>query len=484
MSQSDPPMTDATAILVLGMHRSGTSATTRVLNLLGAELSPHLLEAQADNEKGFWEHAEAVQIHEELLAALGRTWHDVREMPEDWLQRPASYAAIDKIARLIRRDFAGNTLWAVKDPRMCRLVPLWKEALRRTGVRAVALIVVRKPGEVANSLHAREGWSEAHSDLMWTQYSLEAIRYTHDIPRSVISYDDLLADWRSAVAHMGEDLGVVWPCQDDDASRQIDAFLSPEDRHHRASDEDSNPVEPTGPLSIPEQLYALCADVAKGRASWSALEQFDSRYREAASLYRGVAEQKYALDELALERINHIRLIERELQSVANQAAQFSSLATERNNHIELLAAQHQLIIDVASARQVRIDELEQAAADRDEKLRSLNGELKATRTRLQSVASELLAVRTKVAGLSSEHGWHITDVEAPARRADEFDDAPRPEQPSDVQTLADLDQLREHCEELSAVFELTFNRRWLLRRLWDVTRKRFTLRRELGTPG
>src|SRR5579859_1689857 len=98
-------MTEATAILVLGMHRSGTSATTRVLNLLGADLGANLLEAQADNAKGFWEHAEAVQIHEELLAALGRTWHDVREMPDDWLEQPASYAAIDKIARLIRRDF-------------------------------------------------------------------------------------------------------------------------------------------------------------------------------------------------------------------------------------------------------------------------------------------------------------------------------------------------------------------------------------------
>ncbi|WP_157956440.1 hypothetical protein [Dyella sp. C11] len=467
------PMAQATAILVLGMHRSGTSATTRVLNLLGADLGSNLLEAQADNAKGFWEHAEAVEIHEELLAALGRTWHDVREMPDGWLEQPASYAAIDKIVHLIRGDFAGKTLWSVKDPRMCRLVPLWREALRRVGVRAAALVVVRKPDEVAGSLLAREGWSEAHSDLMWTQHSLEAIRYTNDMPRSMIRYDDLLADWRHAVGRIGSDLGIEWPCQDEEVFQQIDAFISPDDRHHRSPDEMEKPVPSAGSSSVVAQLYSLCADVAAGRAEWSVLEQFDTRYLEAANLYRWVTQQKYKLDGVALERINHIRLLEGELQSVGKQVAQFSGLAAERANHIQLLASQHQHIIDVATERETRIHELEGIVA----KSASQQDELHQTMARLQAVTDELRALKTMMADLSVRHGRQIEENEQLSKRCIELDGALRQEQAQGVESAVELADLREHRAQLSQMFELTLNRRWLLRRFWDVTIKGSTLR-------
>ena len=79
------------AILVLGMHRSGTSAITRVLNLLGVELGAHLMPAAAgNNEGGFWEHMRVVEIHEALLHALGRSWHDLRPLPSEWMRSEAA----------------------------------------------------------------------------------------------------------------------------------------------------------------------------------------------------------------------------------------------------------------------------------------------------------------------------------------------------------------------------------------------------------
>lgn len=495
-------MTDATAILVLGMHRSGTSATTRVLNLLGADLGANLLEAQADNAKGFWEHAEAVQIHEELLTALGRTWHDVREMPDGWMEQPASYAAIDKIVRLIRRDFGGSALWAVKDPRMCRLVPLWREALRRTGVRPAALMVVRRPDEVAGSLLAREGWSKAHADLMWMQHTLEAIRHTADMPRSIIGYDDLLTDWRKGVARVGTELGIAWPCLGEEVHRQIDAFLSPEDRHHRAPEEIAASVETVDSRSAVERLYALCADVAEGRTSWPALEQFDTRYVELAYLYRGVTQQKYELDEVALKRINHIRLIESELKSAGEQIAEFSALATERANHIQLLSTQLQQIIDVATERQARIDDLaqqlstqqeqqskavaerqayiddlERVAAERASRVQSLEEELQETTARLQSVLDELHAVRTTVADMSVRYGRQIEDIEALSKRCAELDDALQQARLQGGEAAVELANLREHRDQFSRVLDLTLSRRWLLHRIWDLTVKKPALR-------
>ena len=45
-------------VLVLGMHRSGTSALTRVISLLGAKLPKHLMPANFANETGYWEAVE------------------------------------------------------------------------------------------------------------------------------------------------------------------------------------------------------------------------------------------------------------------------------------------------------------------------------------------------------------------------------------------------------------------------------------------
>jgi len=433
------------AILVLGMHRSGTSATTRVLNLLGAELGANLLEAQADNAKGFWEQADVVQIHEELFAALGRTWHDVREMPEDWLEQPASYAAIDKLVKVISRDFADTALWAMKDPRMCRLVPLWRETLKRAGVSARALIVMRPPDEVAGSLAAREGWSEQHSDLMWTQYTLEAIRYTQDMPRSIMSYDELMVDWRAVMRRVSEQLDVQWPNTDEEHARQIDEFVTPEDRHHRSADA-AKPAKPSplAPHSLPRQIYALGVDVAAGRANWAELAQIDQRYMETAVLFREVVQQKYEIDLLAARQHAHIHELERELQAA-------SSLATERGNHIQLLATQHHGVVLMSAELRERVAHLEGMLAERDIAL-----------TAARSLANEL-AEKCESESRSNEEL---------SRRCLELDSELREEQAQEASANADMEKLRHRCDELSQALALTFSRRWLVRRLWEITSK------------
>ena len=61
-------------IIVLGMHRAGTSAVTRLINLMGAYLGPEeqLLPATPDNPKGYWERIDVLQLHEWLLGKAER----------------------------------------------------------------------------------------------------------------------------------------------------------------------------------------------------------------------------------------------------------------------------------------------------------------------------------------------------------------------------------------------------------------------------
>jgi hypothetical protein len=127
------------------MHRSGTSAAARVANLLGADLGDHLIAPASDNPDGFWEHADAVKINEDLLEGLGRTWYDMREMPHGWMETKAAKDAFERIKALVKGDFASSALPAIKDPRICLTAPVWIEALGDLGFEADCLFVVRNP---------------------------------------------------------------------------------------------------------------------------------------------------------------------------------------------------------------------------------------------------------------------------------------------------------------------------------------------------
>lgn len=275
----------ASAILVLGMHRSGTSACTRVVNLLGADLGNGFLPPAADNPAGFWEHKGAYQIHERLLQALGRRWDSVGEMPPGWLDSEPGRIAADELTLLCRREFGQSSLWAVKDPRMCRLVPLWLEVLERLDVVPKALFMTRDPLEVAASLLAREGRLEGPSHLMWVQHLLEAEHHTRGILRSMISYDGLMGNWPEVMARVGQDLDINWSPTITEATPDIDAFIDPQGlRHHRHSEVPLDTAARQTSVFV-DSLYERCRQIEAGRVGWDALDDFQSRYAQAADLF-------------------------------------------------------------------------------------------------------------------------------------------------------------------------------------------------------
>ena len=59
------------------MHRSGTSALTRGLQMLGVYLGNDFLNPQPDNPTGYWEDRTICDINERLLAVFGLKWEDV-----------------------------------------------------------------------------------------------------------------------------------------------------------------------------------------------------------------------------------------------------------------------------------------------------------------------------------------------------------------------------------------------------------------------
>ena len=220
------------AILILGMHRSGTSAFTRVLSLLGADLPANLLPARPDNEAGFWESRDIAGIHDELLESAGSSWDDFSAFPEDWhLSQPAS-ALRKRVLEVLERDFGNSSLFVLKDPRMCRFVPFWLSVLEEFGAEPVFLIPIRHPLEVTASLKALHGFLPAKSLLLWLRHVLDAERDTRGYKRAFSHYDALLRDWRGVAKSVSRHLGVSWPRQSHLPDVEVEEFLSPRHRHH------------------------------------------------------------------------------------------------------------------------------------------------------------------------------------------------------------------------------------------------------------
>ncbi|MEP6147677.1 MAG: hypothetical protein ABJ201_09690, partial [Nisaea sp.] len=168
-----------TAIIILGMHRSGTSAMTRVCNILGVNLSDNLLPpTKGNNETGFWEHLNTVVTNEELLDAFDMHWDDPRALPSRWTETEAAKAAREKILAFLKTDFGTAPLWGIKDPRMCRLMPLWDPIIDELGVAPAYIIMLRHPLEVVRSLYQRDGLSDGRGMVLWLRHVIEAERAT------------------------------------------------------------------------------------------------------------------------------------------------------------------------------------------------------------------------------------------------------------------------------------------------------------------
>ena len=222
-----------TAVLILGMHRSGTSALTRVLNLLGVDLGSELMAAaEGNNETGFWEHQAIVDTHEELMASWGMRWHDPRALPEGWEQGKAAARARREIEAVIAREFADRPVWGVKDPRMCRLLPLWRPILADLGVEPRIVHMQRQPLEIARSIERRDFLPRGLALLLWLRHQIEALRASAGLQQCWVTYDGLMADWRTALAPVAASIGLEPPPGDGSAAGVIAGFLSPGLRHH------------------------------------------------------------------------------------------------------------------------------------------------------------------------------------------------------------------------------------------------------------
>jgi multidrug efflux pump subunit AcrA (membrane-fusion protein) len=199
-----------TIVCILGMHRSGTSLVSRVMNVLGVDLGPaeHLMRPSSDNPTGHWESRPLKEINDEILSILGGSWQEPPPLPAGWERSPDLAAPRHRAREVIEGDFSGSELWGFKDPRNSLTLPFWQRIL--DPMRYV--ICLRNPLDVAASAGARNRADDSvpfeQGVELWLTYVRAALAATAGHPRHLVFYEDLMTDPEPVVRGLSDFIGL------------------------------------------------------------------------------------------------------------------------------------------------------------------------------------------------------------------------------------------------------------------------------------
>lgn len=306
-------------ILILGMHRSGTSALTKVFNILGADLPTKLLPpVENNNALGFFEPKDISALHDKLLASADSGWDDITRFPPSWYKTDEATYYQNEIIKILERDFDESPLFVIKDPRVCRIVPFWQGIMKQYGATTKFILTVRNPLEVIHSLKNRDGFSTQKSVLLWLSHFIEAERETRGSDRAFTTYFHLMDDWKTVVESIAPNLNITLPNISISIENQINEFLSPEHRHHTSSLKDL--LNDQTLVCWVKEVYQWVIDKVDGNnPSYDILDNIFSEmtkadisygalYRESEeSLNQVLKRNKYLEEELTRNKAEKIR---------------------------------------------------------------------------------------------------------------------------------------------------------------------------------
>ncbi|MFZ2029836.1 MAG: hypothetical protein WAU68_05985, partial [Vitreimonas sp.] len=355
------------AILVLGMHRSGTSALTHVLSLVGLRLPKNILGARAGNEQGHWEPETILSLHEELLREVGSQWYDWRPLDLESLPQERRQYYREEIKRRLADEYDDGLAFLLKEPRLCRFAGFYIDILRELRIQPVFVLPFRNPLAVIRSLHDRDGQGAAFASLLWLRHVLDAEASTRGFPRAIVSYEGLLSDWQATLRLISSRTGAF----SSEAIKQAEAdrVLWPRYQHHAPSRLE---LESDKKIAVwVKQAYASYKALETDPDDDAALHALDSIKAafDAASAVFGPAmadETSYREDMFALQRRD------------------------EEDAHKRQLAAAH----DEFQRRleQTRTEERQRASADRQESSASFERVVGQLIDRNASYAAEVAA--------------------------------------------------------------------------------------------
>ena len=369
-------------VFVLGMHRSGTSALARVLNLMGCYFGAEdsAIEANEENPKGFWERRDVRQLNDAILRNANCDWDRVVDFEVERIadQDRATYR--DVIADIVL-SLDAHRPWFVKEPRCCMTFELWRECLELP----VCVFVFRDPLDVAKSLERRNGMSLQVGLALWEAYTAAALNASAGLERVFVSYETLMSAPERVVERMMQTFKRRGYALREPDVAEVSAFLDKDLRHFAADTE--------------------------GRTLISSKQASLHNILQRAEDGEGIGLGTHVVSPTSIGRL---RSYERNLPSVARRAQELNAalirsqrVDTSTELALKRLEVEHALeAVDQtrSEARGLRrkVDRLVKEAGAAEQTLRRKDSELLAATETLRELDRELSGAQTKNRALTA----------------------------------------------------------------------------------
>lgn len=310
-------------LMVLGPHRSGTSALSGVLSHLGGDVPKTLMPAGEGNAEGYFESVRVMAFNDRLLNALGSDWKDLSPLDPGSTTAQVFEGLMAEAVQVLQEEFSAARLPLLKDPRICRFVGFWSEAFSRAGYEPLYIHTHRNPLETAQSLQKRDGIPIELGLLIWLRHVLDAEAATRGRTRAFTNYKALLEDWRAQISQMEQTLGLIFHRNTGKVRQSIDDFLSDSLRNQQRTSEDvRRSAQVADVVRETFQIFESWAGGAGEASDHDALDALRGRMDGALDQVTTFARALDAAKELASE----LKVVEQRAQLLQDEKL---ALATE-----------------------------------------------------------------------------------------------------------------------------------------------------------
>ena len=315
-------------LLICGMHRSGTSLTAKLFELFGFSLGDHLMQANIDNPKGFFEDLDVVALNDHLIAHNDAAW----DVPPQSVDRQLTWtnAQLNQACDLLRDKTSGVTRFAIKDPRLCLLLPFWEQAISEIDATCRTCIVYRNPLDISGSLESRNQLSQP-TGLILTHYYWSALLATAPSDAIYLDYDLLLNDFDTQVERLG-----LWMGEKADANG-IETFkrdfIDSSLRHHQHALADLRENK-----DVPSELAAIAEELSAKAASMDHPSSRSPGHDEPSLKSQKIllAEQLRRTLSVLRDSQQHVEVLELKNKHQSFEINDLASQKNERERHIEI----------------------------------------------------------------------------------------------------------------------------------------------------
>lgn len=295
-----------TVVIVLGMHRSGTSAFTGALKIAGFDLGRDIMQANEYNVKGYFENNKIVELNDKILGYFNASWDSMFFLPEKWEEdQRLKQSKLDAI-QIINSEFNGKNNIAIKDPRFGILLPFWKSVFETLNIKPNYCVVLRSPIEISLSLENRDHFSIQKSHILWTNYLMAIELSTRAEERIFIDFPEFLKSPIGTLKKLSSYFKLNDSFPKPEMETEIEEFVSPKLRHHNSASKKTSDEIP----AMVNEYFVLLNQLAKNEKSDEAilshLDQFYAEYQRTSKFFynkeitnrKGVEELQKDIDEL------------------------------------------------------------------------------------------------------------------------------------------------------------------------------------------